>query len=69
MRLTKVSTTIDKLSIIWKSDLWMHHMDAGKAFREKERRGLHKNATSYTEQNLEATVYETATIRLPNSNL
>ena len=30
--------------------LWMHHMDADKAYREKAGRELHKNATCYTEQ-------------------
>ena len=33
----------------------MHHMDADKTRREKARWKLHKNATSYIEQTLEAT--------------
>ena len=32
----------------------MHYMDADKAYREKARLELHKNATSYIEQILEA---------------
>ena len=33
----------------------MHHMDAGKTYREKAWRQLRKNATNYIEQILEAT--------------
>ena len=31
---------------------WMHHMDAYKTQREKARRELHKNTTSYTEKKI-----------------
>ena len=41
----------------------MHHMDADEAYREKARRELHKNATSYIEQNLEAISHKTAAVR------
>ena len=37
----------------------MHHMDTDKKLKEKDRLELHKNATSYIEQNLESTHYET----------
>ena len=47
----------------------MHLMDADKAYREKAKRGLHKNVTSCIEQILEATSYETAVVRLPISYL
>ena len=40
----------------------MDHMDADKTYREKARLELHKNATSYTEQILEATPHKTATV-------
>ena len=38
----------------------MHHMDANKTYREKARRELLKNATSYIEQILEVTADEIA---------
>ena len=41
----------------------MHHMDADKTYREKTRREWHKNATSYTEQTLEATLHKTTSVR------
>ena len=75
MHLTKAWTAIDKLSIIWKSDLtdkmkrsihtaiWMHYLDANKTAGEKARRQLHKNAASNIEQVLEATPQKTPTIR------
>ena len=47
----------------------MHHMDADKTHREKARRELHKNATSYIEQILEATPHETTPVRLLTSHL
>ena len=47
----------------------MHHMDADKTYREKAGQQLHKNATSYIEQVLEATCHKTATIRPPTSHL
>ena len=57
LRLTKAWTTIDRLSIIWKSDLtdkmkrsffqaiWMRYLDASKTTGEA-RRQLHKNVVS-----------------------
>ena len=80
-RLTKAWTAIDKLSIIWKSDLtdkikrscridtavWMHYMDANKTAGEEARRQLHKNAASNIEQVLAATPHKTPTIRPPAS--
>ena len=85
MRLAKAWTAIDRLSIIWKSDLsdkikrnfchaavvsiGIHHMDADKTYREKARRELHKNATSYTEQILEATPHEKTAARPFTSHL
>ena len=51
------------------STLWMHHMDADKAYREKARQELHKNAVSYVEQILEAASHETAAIRSPTFDL
>ena len=46
------------------STLRMHHMDADKTYREKARGELHKNATSFIEQIVEATFHETM-VRLP----
>ena len=43
----------------------MHHEDADKAYREKARRELHRNALCHTEQILEATSYKAAAVRLP----
>ena len=62
-RLTKVWTAIDKLTIIWISNLtdkmkrsgrvdtaaWMHHLDASKTGGEEARRQLHKNIESNVE--------------------
>ena len=42
----------------------MHHMDAHEMNREKAKLKLHKNATSYFEQILEATPHETAAVEL-----
>ena len=47
----------------------MHHMDADKTHSEKARLELHKNATSYTEQFLEATPHETTVVRSPTPHL
>ena len=80
-RLTKAWTAINRLSIIWKSDLidkmkrsffqtaavWMHYMDANKTAGEEARRQLHKNAASNLEQVLAATAHKTPTIRQPAS--
>ena len=41
----------------------MHHTDAYKTYSEKAKRELHKNATSYIEQILQAAPYETTTVR------
>ena len=40
----------------------MPHMAADKTYREKARCLLHKNATNYIEQILEATSYETTAV-------
>ena len=40
----------------------MHHMDVDQAHWEKARRELHKNATSHTEQILEATSQKAAAV-------
>ena len=67
MRLAKAWNAIDTLSIISKSltssscvnsTIWMHHMEADKAYGEKARRELHKNAMSYIEQILEGTYHK-----------
>ena len=42
---------------------WMHHMDADKINWEKARWKLHKNATNYIEQILEAIIHETTAVR------
>ena len=49
--------------------IWMRCMDADKAYREKARNHLYKNATSYIEQILERTSHKTVAVRPPNSNL
>ena len=80
-RLTKAWTAIDRLSIIWKSDLtdkmklsffqaaiWMHYLDANKTAGEEARRQLHKNDASNIEQVLVATPYKAPTIRPPASH-
>ena len=79
-RLTKAWIAIDKISIIWRSDLtdkmkrsffqaavaiWMHNLDANKTAGEKAWRQLHKNAASNIEQVLEATPNKAPTIRPP----
>ena len=51
------------------SIIWMYHMDADLVYREKDRRELDKNDTSYIEQFLEATPHKTAAVRPPNSHL
>ena len=47
----------------------MHHMDADKAYQEKTRRELHKNAMSYAEQILEVASHKTTAVRPPTSHL
>ena len=49
--------------------LWMHHMDADWAYREKAGQELLKNATSYIEQILEATPHKTPAVQPPTSHL
>ena len=80
-RLTKAWTAINRLSIIWKSDLtdkmkrsghidtaiWMHYMDSNKTAGEEARRQLHKNAACNLEQVLVATPHKTPTVRPPAS--
>ena len=82
-RLTKAWTAIDKLSIIWKSDLTdkmkrsffqatvvsiLLYGCTNKTAGEKARRQLHKNAASNIEQVLEATALKATTIRPPTSH-
>ena len=77
-RLTKAWTAINRLSIIWKSDLtdkmgriettiWMHYMDSDKTAGEEARRQLDKNAASNLEQVLAATPHKTPTVWPPAS--
>ena len=67
----KIWTAIDWLLIIGKSDLsdkikrYFFHA----VYKEKARRGLHKKATSYIEQILEATSPKTVAVRPPSSHL
>ena len=44
-------------------------MGADQPYKEKAWRELHKNATSYIEQILEATSFKTENVRPPNSHL
>ena len=78
-RLVKAWTAVDRLSIIWKSDLsdkskwnffqavlvsiWMHRRDADKTYREKAKRELRKDITCHIEQILEATLRETTVVQ------
>ena len=80
-RLTKAWKAIDRLSIIWKSDLTdkrkrsffqaavvsilLDYMDANKTAGEEARRQLHKNVASNIKQVLAATPNEAPTIRPP----
>ena len=41
------------------TNLWMHYMDGDKMHKEKVRRELHRNDTSYIGQILDATHNET----------
>ena len=77
-------TAIDKLSVIWKSDLtdkmkrsffqvvdtavWMHQLDANKTARKEARRQLHKDVAGNIEQVLAATTHKAPTIRPPASH-
>ena len=49
--------------------IWIHLMDADKAYREKAWQQLQKNAASYNEQILDATSHKTSSIRPPPSHL
>ena len=51
-----------------KTIVWMHHTAANKK-REKARWELHKNAISYLEQILEATLHETRAVQPHTSHL
>ena len=51
------------------STVWMHHMDADKAYWEQARRELHEKATSNTKQIQEETSNEKAVVRPPTSYL
>ena len=76
-RLAKAWTAMDRLSVVWKSDLtdkikrssrvdtdiWMHYIDADKTYGEKAWRQLHKNAAGNIEQVLEAALYKAAAVR------
>ena len=42
--------------------IWVSRMDADKAYSEKAKQELPKNATSYIEQIMEATSHKTATV-------
>ena len=78
-RLTNAWIAINRLSIIWKSDLtdkmkgsghidtaiWLHYMDVNKTAGEEARRQLHKNATCNLKQVLTATPHKTPTVRPP----
>ena len=46
----------------------MHHMDADKAYKEKTKQELHKNATSCIEQILEAKSHKTIAVQPPASH-
>ena len=47
----------------------MYYMDFDEAYREKVKRQLHKNATSYIEQILEAASHKTVAVQTPSSHL
>ena len=55
-------------SVLVHTSIWMYHMDAGKAYKEKAWRQLHKNATNHIEQILEATSNKTAAVQPLTSN-
>ena len=46
----------------------MHHMDTNKTSGEKAWRKLPKNAASYIEEVLEATLHKTAAVRHPTTH-
>ena len=47
----------------------MHHVDADKTYRAKAGRELPNNVTSYIEQIMEATSFETTIVRTLTSHL
>ena len=49
--------------------VWMYHMDADKAYRDKAWRQLHKDTTSYIKQILEAASHKTAAVVPPTTHL
>ena len=51
------------------STIWMHHIDTDYAYREKAGRELHKNATSYMKQILDATSCKTEAVWPSTSHL
>ena len=76
-QLAKAWTAIDRLSVIWKSDLtdkikhsffskqwscWYYYMDANKTYGEKAWQQLHKNAASCIEQVLEEAPHKTTAV-------
>ena len=80
MWLAKVWTAIDRLSVIWKSNLTdklkcsffqaavVYHIYANKMYEEKAWWQLHKNAVSHMEQFLEATPHKTAAVWPPTTH-
>ena len=52
-----------------KTILWMHHVDADKAYGEKAWQQLHKNARSCIKKILETTLHKTAAERPPITHL
>ena len=49
--------------------LWMHHMDADQAYREKAWWQLHTNSKSYIEEILEVTSNKTVAVRATTTHL
>ena len=47
----------------------MHHMGADEMYREKARRKLHRNASIYIENIIEAKSHKTDAVRSPTSHL
>ena len=59
--------------VVWRrpihTTIWMHDMDADRAYRGEAGRQLHKNVMCYIEQILEATSHKAAAARTPTSNI
>ena len=51
------------------TSVWMHHLDANKAYREKPWRKLHSDAMSNIKRILEATSHKTAVVWPPITHL